>query len=40
MKVLGNFNMGDFQMDDKSNRQNGHCRIGNILVANDNYIKL
>ncbi len=40
MKVLVEFNIGDFNMDDKSNRLSGHWRIGNILVANDNYIKL
>lgn len=27
-------------MNDIENRLNGHCRIGNILVPNDNYVKL
>jgi deoxyhypusine synthase len=40
MKTLGSFHMGDYQMDDKENRLSGHCRIGNILVPNENYIKL
>lgn len=40
MKTLGNFHMGDYAMDDKQNRLSGHCRIGNILVPNENYIKL
>lgn len=40
MKCKSDFQMGSFQMDDKQNRLNGHCRIGNILVPNSNYIKL
>jgi deoxyhypusine synthase len=40
MKSKSDFQMGSFQMDDKQNRLNGHCRIGNILVTNSNYIKL
>ena len=40
MKALGNFHVGDFNMDDRNNRLSGHCRIGNILVANENYVKL
>lgn len=40
MKCLGDFKLGAFHMDDKQNRINGHCRIGNILVTNTNYIKL
>lgn len=27
-------------MNDAENRLNGHCRMGNILVPNDNYVKL
>ena len=34
MKVNTPFKMGSFNMDDKQNRLNGHCRIGNILVPN------
>ena len=34
MKVLGEFGIGEFNMDDKENRKAGHCRIGNILVPN------
>lgn len=40
MKCLGTFHLGEFNMNDVENRLNGHCRIGNILVPNDNYIKL
>jgi deoxyhypusine synthase len=40
MKCMDNFRLGAFHMDDKQNRLNGHCRIGNILVTNENYIKL
>lgn len=40
MKCKAPFRMGNFNMDDKQNRLNGHCRIGNILVPNENYIKL
>jgi deoxyhypusine synthase len=40
MKVLGTFHMGEFNMDDIKNRTQGHCRIGNILVPNENYIRL
>jgi deoxyhypusine synthase len=40
MKCMDNFKVGAFHMDDKQNRLNGHCRIGNILVTNDTYIKL
>ena len=40
MKCMGTFHLGEFNMNDIENRLNGHCRIGNILVANDNYIKL
>lgn len=34
MKCMGDFRLGAFNMDDKQNRVNGHCRIGNILVTN------
>lgn len=34
MKAMSTFRMGSFNMDDKQNRLNGHCRIGNILVPN------
>lgn len=40
MKCIGTFHMGEYNMNDIQNRLNGHCRIGNILVPNDNYIKL
>lgn len=40
MKSLAPFRMGSFNMDDQQNRLNGHCRIGNILVPNENYVKL
>lgn len=40
MKCLGTFHLGEFNMNDVQNRLNGHCRIGNILVPNDNYVKL
>lgn len=40
MKCMGTFHLGEFNMNDIENRLNGHCRIGNILVPNDNYIKL
>ena len=40
MKSMSDFRLGRFHMDDKQNRLNGHCRIGNILVPNENYIKL
>jgi deoxyhypusine synthase len=40
MKILGTFHIGDYAMDDKENRLSGHCRIGNILVPNANYVKL
>lgn len=40
MKCLGTFHMGEYNMNDIQNRLNGHCRIGNILVPNDNYVKL
>ena len=40
MKTFGTFHAGDYAMDDKQNRLSGHCRIGNILVPNENYIKL
>lgn len=40
MKTFGTFHVGDYAMDDKENRLSGHCRIGNILVPNENYIKL
>lgn len=40
MKCMENFRLGAFHMDDKKNRLNGHCRIGNILVTNETYIKL
>lgn len=40
MKSMSHFSLGNFNMDDKQNRLNGHCRIGNILVPNENYIKL
>lgn len=34
MKCMDNFRLGAYHMDDKQNRLNGHCRIGNILVTN------
>jgi len=40
MKCMGTFHLGEFNMNDVQNRLNGHCRIGNILVPNDNYVKL
>lgn len=40
MKCLGTFHMGEFNMNDIENRLSGHCRIGNILVPNENYVKL
>jgi deoxyhypusine synthase len=40
MKCMNDFHLGSYHMDDKQNRLNGHCRIGNILVTNDTYIKL
>lgn len=40
MKCMGTFHLGEFNMNDIENRLNGHCRIGNILVKNDTYIKL
>lgn len=40
MKCLGTFHLGDYNMNDIQNRLNGHCRIGNILVPNENYVKL
>lgn len=40
MKCMGTFHLGEFNMNDVENRLNGHCRIGNILVPNDNYVKL
>jgi deoxyhypusine synthase len=40
MKCLGTFHLGEFNMNDVENRLNGHCRMGNILVPNDNYVKL
>lgn len=40
MKCLGTFHMAEYNMNDIQNRLNGHCRIGNILVPNDNYVKL
>jgi deoxyhypusine synthase len=40
MKCMGTFHLGEFNMNDVENRLNGHCRMGNILVPNDNYVKL
>lgn len=40
MKCMSTFHMAEFNMNDIENRLNGHCRIGNILVPNDNYVKL
>ncbi len=40
MKCLSDFYLGDFNMDDMQNRKNLNCRIGNILVPAENYIKL
>lgn len=40
MKCMGSFHLGEFNMNDIENRLNGHCRIGNILVANESYVKL
>lgn len=34
MKCMDDFRLGAYNMDDKQNRLNGHCRIGNILVTN------
>ena len=40
MKCMSNFHLGEFNMNDIENRLNGHCRIGNILVTNESYLKL
>ena len=40
MKCLGTFHLGEFNMNDIENRLSGHCRIGNMLVPNENYMKL
>ena len=40
MKCMGTFHLADYNMNDVQNRLNGHCRIGNMLVPNDNYVKL
>lgn len=40
MKCLNDFFLGDFNMDDSDNRKNLNCRIGNILVPAENYVRL
>jgi deoxyhypusine synthase len=40
MKSLSDFYIGDFNMDDAENRKNFNCRIGNILVLTENYVRL
>lgn len=40
MKCLSDFFVGDFNMDDAENRKNLNCRIGNILVPAENYVRL
>ena len=40
MKSLADFYMGDFNMDDSQNRKDFNCRIGNILVPAENYVRL
>jgi deoxyhypusine synthase len=40
MKCLAPFYIGDFNSNDKENRQKALNRIGNILVPNENYCKL
>ncbi len=40
MKSFSNFELGDFNMDDRELHQKGFNRIGNILVPNNAYVQL
>lgn len=39
VKCFNDFFAGDFNMDDTDNRKKLQCRIGNILVPAENYVR-